>query len=169
MTSCQDDLGPRRFSINISCRFTLKPEQLVQMAPMLIWWFIMERIVKLGIPDLNKIDKIRTNEVNPVNRSLLKARTCDYTKELAALLKDYNKSYDYYLPEFDFENDQLIMDFRDSGTSYKSMLENSQVFFQYLFSIKMACLWLNLISLLVSMDLAKNSIFMSSIHHTRQG
>ena len=45
-------------------------------------------------------------------------RTCDYTIEIAAVLKDYNKSYDYYLPEFDFENDQLIMDFRDSGTSF---------------------------------------------------
>ena len=63
-----------------------------------------------------------------VQRSLTKARVCDYTKELAALLKDYNKSYDFYLPEFDYQNDQLIMDFRDSGKSFEKDYLSAQNF-----------------------------------------
>ena len=45
-------------------------------------------------------------------------------------MKDYNKSYDFYLPEFDFENDQLIMDFRDSGKSKRLL----KLFMLYIFN-----------------------------------
>ena len=37
---------------------------------------------------------------------------CEYTKELSALLNDKGSNYDFFLPEFDYNNDQLILDFR---------------------------------------------------------
>jgi len=39
---------------------------------------------------------------------------CSYTKEVEANLVKKGTNYDYYLPDFDFNKDQLIMDFRDS-------------------------------------------------------
>lgn len=39
---------------------------------------------------------------------------CTYTIEQEALLAKKGNTYDYYLPDFDFSKDQLIMDFRDS-------------------------------------------------------
>lgn len=39
---------------------------------------------------------------------------CTYTKELSVALSGRGKVFDYYLPDFNWNTDQLIMDFRDS-------------------------------------------------------
>ena len=39
---------------------------------------------------------------------------CTYTKELSVALTGRGKVFDYYLPDFDWNKDQLIFDFRDS-------------------------------------------------------
>ena len=82
-------------------------------------------------------------------------------------MKDYNKSYDFYLPEFDYQNDQLIMDFRDSGKSFEKGYSPAQNFPWLTLSIQMVYPSLNWTSLHVSKELAKNSIFMNLIHLTR--
>jgi len=40
------------------------------------------------------------------------SNVCTYTKELSVVLSSRSKSYDFYLPDFDYNKDQLIMDFR---------------------------------------------------------
>ena len=49
---------------------------------------------------------------------------CTYTKELSVVLSSRSKSYDFYLPDFDYNKDQLIMDFRsdDAVSSFSSSL-----------------------------------------------
>ena len=84
-------------------------------------------------------------------------------------MKDYNKSYDFYLPEFDYQNDQLIMDFRDSGKSFEKSYSPAQNFSWLPFSIQMVSPSLNWTSLHVSKELAKNSISMNLINLTRNG
>ena len=63
-----------------SLRFISKRAPLVQMAPMLIWWFIMGRIVKLGISEngpllidksIRSIDPWRKPEYVNIQKNLL--------------------------------------------------------------------------------------------------
>ena len=57
---------------------------------------------------------------------------CTYTKELSVVLSSRSKSYDFYLPDFDYNKDQLIMDFRsdDAVSSLSSSLAPRRITLQ---------------------------------------